>query len=727
MENLSNQGAARRSAFHALFFAAALFSISCTFKGENPPIDGRPVELTIMQTADIHARLLPYDMDVGEVDRRLGLNPANAPFGGIARISHIVKREREKSGRSLYLDCGDPFQGAPIFNFFSGEAEFLTMSETGLDAMVIGNHEFDAGADNLAEKLDRFTNFPALAANYIFRYSETPGANDLGRLVKPFVIFNLEGLKVGVIGMGDATTMNTILESGNKYGITPMNPFETAQFYVNLLKPQVNVIIIVSHQGPWLDEDVIEKTSGIDLIVGGHLHIVLNPSKLVLDCAEGVTALGDPCTPRPVVLSHAGAFAKYVGRIDMILEQPYEDDPNDWEIVSNEFTLFPVDSTVPEDPVVTDILLPYQWEMERIFNAKQLVGYAPNTVTRFGTGGGDSQLGNLVATAMWLRSGIETDLAFTNTTGIRSDLPAGPVTTEEMINVFPFDNTITTMFLTGMELIELFDYASHRTSIRGCGSQVQIAGMTFKIRCGDCPDGQFGCVEMLDNGDGSFSRELFVGGTRVEPFGVYEIATNNYIAGGGSGYSMLRRNTSQQDSGVPQREALIDYIRTGSPCVAPTPCASDDECADDAMCACGGMWFWEDADETCYDNGSCTEEDGKYCVLADCVTDVAEFYLSIEEEAGSIRPGDKEEKGCLWLNWAAAECSKLSCIGSTAGNKCSINEDCEADASCGDGGVTCCKGPGATQVQTGVCRCGDACDAVVMTGIEDGRIQILTD
>jgi 5'-nucleotidase/UDP-sugar diphosphatase len=705
--------------------AAGGLLTTCTYKAVQPPLDGQPVHLTLLQTSDIHSRLLPYTMTVGRVDLGLGLNPANAPFGGAARVATIIKREREKAGRVLHIDCGDPFQGAPIFNFYKGEAEFLSLAEMGTDVMVLGNHEFDAGITSLADKLDRFTNFPVLASNYAFRDSTFPGVEDLGRLIKPYVIFNLQGLKVGVIGVGDFNTINTILESGNRYGIVPLNYIETTQFYINLLRPQVNVIIVASHIGLTSDQELIEKTSGIDVLLGGHLHIVLHPSKGLLDCAYGVDGLGAPCTPRTVVLSHAGAFAKYVARLDLVFSQTDPSDLNNWEVVSNEFMLFPVDSTVAEDPVVADMLDDYVWEMDQVLNKDQVIAYAPSKVIRYATEGGDSPLGNLVSTAMWLRTGIETDLAFTNSTGIRSDLPAGPVTVETLINVFPFDNTITTMFLTGAELFELFDYAAHRTTIRGCKTQVQVAGMTVKMRCGNCPEGQFGCVEMIPDGNGGYLREIFVAGQRVDEFDVYEIATNDYVAQGGSGYTMLRRNTSQVNSGVPQRDALIDYMRGAKPCVDPVPCESDADCPESAICACSGMWIWDEAMGLCAADAACSDEEGKRCVLDACVRDLAAYYAQLQVE-GLQGSTEADAIACTWMNWAADECSDLACVGVSGGNLCWANEECAPEPAC-TAGTTCCKAPGASDVQSGLCTCSDKCDGVFVTGMEDGRIDILTD
>jgi 2',3'-cyclic-nucleotide 2'-phosphodiesterase (5'-nucleotidase family) len=74
--------------------------------------------------------------------------------------STIVKRERDSAARSLWLDSGDCFQGAPVFNMFKGEAEMRFLSLAGLDAAVIGNHEFDRGSKNLVYQIDNWAQFP---------------------------------------------------------------------------------------------------------------------------------------------------------------------------------------------------------------------------------------------------------------------------------------------------------------------------------------------------------------------------------------------------------------------------------------------------------------------------------------------------------------------------------------------------------------------------------------
>lgn len=669
-----------------LFPAALAATLGCQVnEGRRVALDGRTVLLTILHTSDIHSRLLPYDLQVGEVDRRLGLLQENSPFGGAARLAYLVRRERARSGRSLYIDTGDPFQGAPIFNFFGGEVEFRILSELGVDAMVVGNHEFDLGAANLSDQLDRWAGFQALAANYRFVPS-THSNNALARLVRPFVTRNVDGLRVTIVGVGDTTSMHSIYEPGNRLGITPTHVARTVQWWIDFLRPSSDVVLVATHQGLRQDEEMIRCTTGIDVVLGGHLHVVLDPPKAIPDCA----ACGDPgireelerrgCASRSVVLAHSGAFLKYLGRLDLVLRQA--GDPIDgFEVVTRDYAAIPIDATVPEDPVVAYLLEPYAREMERTIDLDRLIGYAPSIVRRFGAEGGDSQLGNLVADSMWMRRGIETDFAMTNTTGLRANIDAGPVTIETLFNVFPFDNTITTMFLSGPEVVDLFDYIARRTASRGCTSQAQIAGARVALNCRGaarclscrhdcggtpclepCIDGRCGrpcdreaCVESIDFGTAGDPRPIDMSGS-------YELATSNYLAQGGSGYSMLRRNTTQRDSGIPQRDAAIDRIRSGRPCTVERPCSADADCPPGQTCACPGRWRWSDSAVRCDDDGPCAGPG--WCVLPSCVAGVADLYA---RKAITGAADDPEQIACGFRGLAGAECAAVACVDERIG------------------------------------------------------------
>ncbi|XYH94281.1 bifunctional metallophosphatase/5'-nucleotidase [Sorangium sp. So ce1128] len=679
------------------------------------------VHLTLLHTSDIHSRLFPYSLQLGQVDAGLGLGEATtiANVGGAARMSHIIGRERARSSRVLHLDGGDCFQGAPIFNFYSGEAEIRTLGAMGVDAMIVANHEFDRGALNLGIQLQQHAGFPILAANYQLEDPAQPGASPLGAILQPFTVFDLEGLRVGVIGMGNLSSLTSIFEAPNRLGITPLNTTEVAQFYVDLLRPTVDVIVFVTHLGLDVDEQMIETTTGIDVVLGGHNHIVLQPPKRVRDCSryfdeekqshyillndERSPEQGEKrrryCSPRDVVLAHSGAFAKFVGRLDLVLSKdPSElgagyDPLNGFEVVSDRYELFPVTESVPADPIVASVLEPYAQGLDALANLDLLVGYALDGSRRVSTSGGDSPLGNLIAAAMWLRLGIQTDFALTNTTGIRADLVPGPVTVEQMFNIFPFDNSISKMQLSGLEVQDLFDFVARRSSGRGCVSQAQIAGARVVINCTArpspgaapgvathvyigahepkiaCPNGDADCP---GGAVGSCDVEANRCWQPIDPIATYELATSNYLAQGGSGFRVLQRNTTQFDTQVQQRDALIDYIRAGSPCGAgedgklPT-CRVDSDCeealGEDYVCACP---------ESVVEGPVCRTGDAPCsagaCVLARCRDDVASYQRDVCAAAPTAEVRRQCESALSPCSAAGEQCKYLACVDRRLGN-----------------------------------------------------------
>jgi 5'-nucleotidase len=719
-QRLAARGTPHPVASIAAAGAIALGLAGCDTEHAPTQLHGQ-VHLTLLHTSDIHSRLFPYNLQLGQVDAGLGLGEAQAivNVGGAARISHIIGRERARSSRVLHLDGGDCFQGAPIFNFYSGEAEIKTLSAMGVDAMIVANHEFDRGALNLGIQLKQNASFPILAANYLLEDPEEPGASPLGAILQPFTVFDVEGLKVAVIGMGNLSSLTSIYDSPNRLGITPLNTTEVAQFYVDLLRPTVDVIVMVSHLGLEVDERMIETTTGIDVVLGGHNHIVLQPPKRVRDCSryfdeerqsyyillndEAHPEQGEKhrryCKPRDVILAHSGAFAKYVGRLDLIVSDDEGDlgpdhDPTDrFEVLTHDYQLFPVNEGVPEDPIVASTLEPYAQGLDALANLDLLVGYARDGSRRYATSGGDSPLGNMVATAMWLRLGIQTDFSLTNTLGIRADLVPGPVTVEQMYNIFPFDNSITKMQLSGVEVQDLFDFAARRSSGRGCVSQVQVAGVRVVIDCAqrktpesapgiatniyigtyqpkvECPNGDADCP---GGGFGSCDAEANRCWQPIDAFATYELATSNYLAAGGSGFRVLQRNTTQFDTQVQQRDALIDYIRAGSPCGA-GPDGELRSCKRDADCAAAGEGFVCACPEGVNEGATCSSKADVACasggcVLAQCRVDVASYQRAVCDAA--VTQGVREQctRALSPCATGGEQCKYLACVDRGIGN-----------------------------------------------------------
>ena len=389
-----------------------------------PPGQTCQTRLTLFHSSDIHSRLLPYDLLITQIDSELGLGPVGTVqnVGGVARMAYVLGRERARAERSLHLSGGDCFQGAPIFNFFNGEPEMRSQSMLGIDAMAIANHEFDKGPLNVAIQAQNWASFPILAANYKLADPSLPTSTPLSTLIKPFTVLNAEGLKVGVIGMANLSSLTSIFDQPNKLGITPINTTEVAQFYIDLLRPMVDVVVFTTHLGLDVDQRMIRETTGIDVVLGSHNHIVLNPPQVLQDCQANPQTPGyvwvldpklpfgtdiqppndadhpDPinhpfqkkrfCKPRKVILAHSGAFAKYVGRLDLVLSNtPAEATPtgnpddyeplNGFEVISNRYQAFPINASVPENPKMVDMLQPYRRKLDYVADLDLLIGFSP--------------------------------------------------------------------------------------------------------------------------------------------------------------------------------------------------------------------------------------------------------------------------------------------------------------------------------------------------------------
>ena len=492
-------------------------------------LTGRPVRMTFLHTSDTHARVYDYTFDPSFTDNGLGLQDDAGPYGGLAEIAYILRRERQSAGRVLHFDSGDSFQGAVVFNEFGGEVEFRALSAAGLDGAVIANHEFDLGARSLSDMVLGHAGFPLLAANYDFQNSDLPWATPLEDYVLPSMIYDVDGLRVGVIGMANLSSLNSLDEQLNSLGIRVLEIGDVVPARAAELKAAgAELIVVVSHMGIDEDKAMARQFADIDIILGGHHHVALDPPLIVVNEETG----------KEIPVVHSGAFAKFVGRLDVVVQ--------DGEVLSHDYHLFAVDRTVPKDPVVEEILEEYRLRLETDYVLDQAIAYAEVQLNRYGSTGGDSALGNFAAEAMRSFPGVETEIALTNTLGIRADIPAGNITIDTLFNSMPFDNTITTMFLSGREVQELLDYVAYRSSERGCSSQAQVAGIEFVMDCAI-----------------RAARDIRINGAPLDPSGTYELATNNYIAHGGSGFEVLERNTTQVDTGISIRDvvqaAMIRY------------------------------------------------------------------------------------------------------------------------------------------------------------------------
>jgi len=257
--------------------------------------------LTILHTNDVHSHIDPFPMS----------DPRNPNMGGVSRRAALIESIRQENPNVLLLDAGDIFQGTPYFNYYGGELEFKLMSMMKYDALTLGNHDFDNGIEGLYAQMPH-AKFEFISSNYDFKNTVMDG------FVKPYKIYNKNGIKVGVFGLG--IELDGLVDPQMFKETIYNNPVEIAQDMVRILKKErkCDLVICLSHLGYKYskeDQDKIsdlklaELTTDIDLIIGGHTHTFLDKPTIVKN-ADG----------KEVLVNQVGCYGINLGRIDFYLD-----------------------------------------------------------------------------------------------------------------------------------------------------------------------------------------------------------------------------------------------------------------------------------------------------------------------------------------------------------------------------------------------------------------------
>ena len=248
-------------------------------------------DLWIVHTNDTHSCVMPINP--------LSSDTAQADKGGFLRRASFVRQMREEHPHLLLFDSGDFSQGSAYYNLYKGEVEVSLMNEMKYDAATIGNHEFDFGMDNM-KRIYSMAQFPIVCANYDFSGTVLEG------LVKPYVILEREGLRIGVFGL--SPQMDGLVSAENYKGVKFEDPVSAAERVVGLLRGQehCDVVICLSHLGWDIegidDVEVIPATRGIDVVLGGHSHTYFEHPEIVKN-ADG----------KDVICNQMGKNGRYVG------------------------------------------------------------------------------------------------------------------------------------------------------------------------------------------------------------------------------------------------------------------------------------------------------------------------------------------------------------------------------------------------------------------------------
>ena len=464
--------------------------------------------------------------------------------------------------------------------------------------MALGNHEFDQGSVNLERAVpDSSAASPSSPPTTVLRSDRLHAAASCATSSSRYTIFNVDGLKIGVIGMGNLSSIQGIIEGGNSLGFRPHRATQAITRPVTLAAPagrrarRSSRTSASTRTRAWppapptsRDQNAAVAIDGVDVIFGGHLHIVLNPPEgsAAQRRPDDGTSAATPCS------CHSGAFAKYVGRLDLVVhvgDRQRRPATSAAGIKSFTYTQHPDRRLDPDDPAMDEHAraVPAQDEPrpqpEPVYavvrarrRRRQLPQDAAQRSRRRRLAARQPRRHRRCACA----AGVEAEFALTNSLGIRADFESGPLNLEQMYNVFPFENIDHHDVPVGRR--DPGDARLRRARARPSAAAARrrrSSGIYFDMVCAgddtDCndaprPAGERVRQEHLSSATTAAWHRRTVRSTRrckpLDPSGLYRVAVNDYIASGGSGFAVLKRNTTKFNTGISLRDALVDYIRT---------------------------------------------------------------------------------------------------------------------------------------------------------------------
>lgn len=470
-----------------------------------------PITVTILHTNDIHGNILPrQDFSTGSTsDKKLNI-------GGEAAASTIISYERkqaaEKGEDFLLLDAGDMAMGTSLSGMFEGKPMIDVMNKQGYDAATIGNHDFDWGVDALQNMIQN-ADFPFLAANIRDKFGK-PLPN-----TQPFVIKELPGLKVGLVGVITPETA----EISNDDAVRQMD-FQDPVASLNVTIPEMKrqgaeLIVVLSHSGLEQDKRIAEKVKGVDLIVGGHSHHTLDkPMKI------GKT-----------LIVQTGFGGRNIGKVQLTW------DPNKKQVIEGNGNLIPVDGDkINPDMEITSIVNKYRQKLDSIMNVK--LGESTEDMVQPHSGK-ETNLGNIVTDMMREEAG--TDIALLNSGCLRTNLMKGEIRFKDIYNVIPFASKIVSLKMKGSDILKVLEQSAGREDDK----VLQVSGLQV-IYDSSKPEGQ--------RVHGASTED----GIPIEADKEYSVATIDYLAKGGDQYTAFTKAESVNTTSEILTDAIAKQVKS---------------------------------------------------------------------------------------------------------------------------------------------------------------------
>ena len=501
----------------------------------------------------------PVTQDLAGKTVILHTNDVHGAIQDYAKVA-ALKADYEARGADVYLvDAGDFSQGSVYVSLNKGADAITMLNAVGYDFVTLGNHEFDYGAQQLADNLKN-ANFDILCSNVLDADGD-PAADEA-------VTSEVEGsgLKIGFFGLATPETKtkaNPALIKGLTF-LSGEALYKCAQENIDWLKGQnVDVIICLTHLGvdkesqPNTSYDLYKNTTGIDFIIDGHSHTVMT---------KGPN--GEPIQSTGTALANVGVII-----IDNTTKKIEENKLVPiWHTEKKDDKSVTVYDYTKEDAAVAAaakaIMDPIDAAYGEVFakSAVDLNGAkAPGNRTE------ETNLGDLITDAMmWAIKtkapsvDMTNAVAITNGGGIRAAINKGDITKKDINTVLPFGNTLAVVYVKGSELLEALEASTYCTP-EAVGGFPQFAGMEVELNI--APKYDKNAKEYPGSeyfGPKSINRITIksVNGKAFDPNATYAVITNNFMAAGGDTYYAFAAAKEQFDTGLPLDEILMEYITT---------------------------------------------------------------------------------------------------------------------------------------------------------------------
>ncbi len=538
-------------------------------------------KLRILHTNDHHSWIEPTVVKIHEELDAV----TTREFGGVARCKTLLDQIRATAAADenvLLLDAGDIFPGTLYFTQYNGQADLYFYNRMGYDAVTVGNHEFDKGQKPLRDFI-LGANFPVLSANISVQPDATLAAalapSDIavaGKLGKR-VIVSKGGKTIGIFGL---TPPKTALYSDVGPGVSFSSALTaTAQAQVDALKVEgAQYIVGLTHVGYSVDVQLAAQVRGMDVIVGGHSHTPLLPSlntALLGTTSQGIypTVIKNP-EGKNVVVTTAWKWGRWLGDMTLgfdatgaIAEVNGEIRPvwaNGLGSPPRALRAGEAAEIAPDAAFQAQIDTVYKPPLSQL--EAQIVGQAAISLEgdRKDIRNRETNLGNFVADVMLQK--IRPDgaqMTLVNSGQFSRTIPVGNISLARVIQTLPFDNTIAVADLTGAQVwaalenaVSLMDFKNPNNS---SGRFAQVSGLQFWWS----PNRPLGQRILAVKVKSASEAEPAL--VPLDLNATYRVVTNNFVLGGGDGFSIFTQAQNQTDTGILLVDMLTEYLAAHSP------------------------------------------------------------------------------------------------------------------------------------------------------------------